>query len=117
MISLAVLHLSEGGNVYIEDDGGEKLEYENDDGSIELLSMWEWYVKEMGGIENITETSVVEGVEELRKYWKKDGGGLKNDDSLFEQKVVEFLKEISDKKGKFYSWEVEYDRDLIFIED
>ena len=36
---------------------------------------------------------------------------------MYEEKVVEFKRRVGNKVGKFYGWDVEYDCELMFVEE
>ena len=58
-----------------------------------------------------------EVLKELNDYFSDYGDRSEEDVIEFEKLKSEYVEMIGDKKGKFYLWGIEYDLQLMFIED
>ena len=100
MLNLCVVHGSDGGDVRVETKNSM---YE------ECLEVF------VGGVENDEweEVDLEKGLFECKKYGNDSGSNMENWDEV----VKKYVDEVSEKKGKFYLWGVEYDLDLMFVEE
>ena len=102
-LNLCVLDLEEGGDILLEkydemnEDFRESFESDLEENEVKLVSL-----------EN--------GLKELDDYFEYEE---REDDEIeeYENKKKEFVSKIEHMEGKFYIWSVEYDLELMFVED
>jgi len=103
-LNLCVMNLGDGGELMLEREGDVDEEFMEcfEDG----LKEKEWSV-----------VSLEDGLKELDDYFNDYGERDEEDVEEWNMLKKEYVKEIGDRKGKFYVWGVEYDCELMFIED
>lgn len=110
-VNICVMNINEGGDVYVEekmDDMFLKMfldgfKEDNGDGSCE------WGVVDLE-----------EGLSELDDYYMDNGNGMEEDERLdkeWEKVKDEFRSKVKGKEGFFWLWGVEYDYELMFVEE
>jgi len=108
IINLCVVDVNDGGEVYIEngfnmkDDVFEVLEYKYDSEC---------------KYEKLEECSLEDGINDLREYYNRLDDCSEEDWKLFNNIVDLFRIKVGNKKGKFYGWDIEYDSELVFVEE
>ena len=98
-LNLCVMNLNDGGELILERYDEMDEEY------VEIFEEDKW------------EVSLEEGLKELNDYFSDYGDRSEEDVIEFEKLKSEYVEMIGDKKGKFYLWGIEYDLQLMFIED
>ena len=94
--------------VMILNDGGELILERYDEMDEEYVEIFE---------EDKWEVSLEEGLKELNDYFSDYGDRSEEDVIEFEKLKSEYVEMIGDKNGKFYLWGIEYELQLMFIED
>jgi len=106
IINLCVVDVNDGGNVFVE-SGSEMKE-----DSFEVL---EYKFDSECKYEKLEECSLEEGIDDLRGYYNRFDDV--EDWSEFDKVVEKFKEMIGSKIGKFYGWDIEYDSELVFVEE
>ena len=116
LLNLVVCNLNDGGDLFI-DNGGDVNIYEDDDGNEEELTEWKQFGKENDDDIETFEVSLENGLQECDDYFTNYGERSQEDKEKWNKLKLEYCEKVKDKVGKFYIWGVEYDCDLMFVED
>ena len=100
-VNLCVVNQNDGGDLLLENDGGK------------FLYLFHEQLVE-GDVE---ETTLEHGLTELDKYFVDCGTRSEEDKVKWNDLKEQYKELVKDVPGKFYLWGVEYDYELMFVDD
>lgn len=103
LINLVVVNLNDGGDLSIERD--------------EVEESWNDFVEENEGDISYFEKSLEDGLKECDDYFNGYGERSEEDKKEWNELKENYKKMVEGKNGKFYVWGIEYDCDLMFVEE
>ena len=103
-LNLCVVNLNDGGELLLE-------KYENMDK--DFINIFDYNLKN----KEVGEVNLNEGLIELDEYFNNYGERDEIDKNNYIKIKSEFINKIGSKVGNYYLWGVEYDLELMFIEN
>ena len=106
-VNICVMNINEGGEVYVEEKMNDMFLKLFLDGFKDEECEW--------GVVDLEE-----GLSELDDYYMDNGNGMEEDERLdkeWEKVKDEFRSKVKGKEGFFWLWGIEYDYELMFVEE